>query len=178
MQSEQEVPADNPEADPPEQSAPSPAPAAPRRIALISAPRRQLAFPSRPIKLYSPSEFFTLALTLATRTADKTFILSPRYGLLAPDGPALAPYQEAFDRWPPAQRRAWAERVIAALVPRLRPGDICVFYAGRAYREDIQYRLRALGYASEVPLQGLDPDAQLDRLRELVAESAAGTAAE
>jgi hypothetical protein len=47
-----------------------------------------------------------------------------------------------------------------------------VFYAGRAYREDLQYRLRALGYAIEVPLQGLDPDAQIDRLRELAGETA------
>ncbi len=178
MQLDPEVPTDSQEADPSEQPAPAPAPASPRRIALISAPRRQLAFPSRPTKLYSPSEFFTLALTLATRTADKTFILSPRYGLLAPDGPALAPYQEAFDRWLPAQRRAWAERIMVALLPRLRPGDICVFYAGRAYREDIQHRLRAQGYPSEIPLQGLDPDAQLDRLRELVAATEGGAAAE
>jgi hypothetical protein len=54
----------------------------------------------------------------------------------------------------------------------LRPGDHCVFYAGRAYREDLQYRLRAQGYECEVPLQGLDPDAQLDRLRELVGDVA------
>lgn len=143
----------------------------PRRVALISAPRRQLPFPARPARLYSPSEFFTLALTHATRTAARTFILSPRYGLLSPDGPAVAPYKEAFDRWSPAQRRTWAERVLAALLPRLQPDDLCVFYAGRAYREDLQYKLRALGYASEVPLQGLDPDAQIVRLRELVGDT-------
>lgn len=157
----------------PEDSALSPQSSAPRRVALISAPRRQLAFPARPDRLYSPSEFFSLALAHAARTADRTFILSPRYGLLAPDGPAVAPYKEAFDRWPPAQRRAWAERVLAALLPRLRPGDTCVFYAGRAYREDLQYKLRGRGYAIEVPLQGLDPDAQITRLRELVGETSA-----
>jgi hypothetical protein len=142
-----------------------------RRVALISAPRRQLPFPARPARLYSPSEFFTLALAHATRTADRTYILSPHHGLLRPDGPVIAPYREAFDRWTPAQRRAWAERILAALLPHLQPGDCCVFYAGRAYREDLQYRLRALGYTIEVPLQGLDPDAQIDRLRELAGAS-------
>jgi hypothetical protein len=142
-----------------------------RRVALISAPRRQLPFPARPARLYSPSEFFTLALAHATRTAARTYILSPHHGLLRPDGPVIAPYREAFDRWTPAQRRTWAERILAALLPHLQPGDCCVFYAGRAYREDLQYRLRALGYTIEVPLQGLDPDAQIDRLRELAGAS-------
>jgi hypothetical protein len=147
-------------------------------VALISAPRRQLPFPARPARLYSPSEFFSLALAHAGRTAGQTFILSPRYGLLAPDGPAVAPYKAAFDRWSPAERRAWADRVLAALLPHLQPGDCCVFYAGRAYREDLQHKLRGLGYAVEVPLQGLDPDAQLARLHELAAASAEGEAAE
>lgn len=159
-------------------AAPPPPPATFRRVALISAPRRQLPFPARPARLYSPSEFFTLALAHAQHTAQRTFILSPRHGLLSPDGPVIAPYKEAFDHWAPVQRRAWAERILTALLPRLRPGDHCVFYAGRAYREDLQYRLRAQGYECEAPLQGLDPDAQLDRLRELVEEATGHQAAE
>src|SRR4051794_946181 len=141
----------------------------PSLIALIAAPRRQLPFPAPPARLYSPSEFFTLALALATRTASQVYILSPRYGLLAPNGPPVRPYKsDSLDLWSPARRHAWADQILQALLPHLRPGATCVFYAGRAYRSEIQYRLGQLGYPSEAPLQGLDPEAQLARLRELV----------
>src|SRR5690349_4582631 len=138
-------------------------------IALVAAPRRQLPFPAPPARLYSPSEFFTLALALATRTAGQVYILSPQYGLLAPYGPPVRPYKsEPLDLWPPARRHAWTDQILQALLPHLHPGMSCVFYAGRAYRAEIQYRLGQLGYPSEAPLQGLDPDAQLARLRALV----------
>ena len=141
-----------------------------RRVALIAAPQRQLPFPARPSQLFGPSEFFTLAITLAGRTADRIYILSPRYGLLVPDGPVIAPYRiDPPDLWPPARRRAWAEGILAALLRHLRPDDICVFYTGRAYRETVQYRLTQLGYRCEIPLQGLTPDSQIEHLRAAVA---------
>src|SRR5205814_1899977 len=88
-------------ADRPAPALPPAAPAPGRRIALIAAPGRQLPFPARPDRLFSPSEFFTLALTLAGRTANRTYILSPHYGLLPPDGPAIAPYRsDPPDLWP------------------------------------------------------------------------------
>lgn len=147
-------------------------------IALVAGTRRQVPFPARPARLYSPSEFFTLALTLAQRTADRVFILSPRYGLLAPAGPAVRPYKiDPPDLWPPARRHAWADAVLRALLPHLRPGDTCAFYAGRAYRAEIQYRLTQLGYPCVAPLQGLDPEGQLARLRALVDETEPGAAA-
>src|SRR4051812_47072200 len=165
---------DTQQPDSPE-NAESPSPRSASRIALIAAPGRMLPFPARPAQLYSASEFFTLALAAARRIPGRVYILSPRYGLLRPDGPPVRPYKsDPPDLWPPARRHAWADQIVAALLPHLRPGDTCIFYAGRAYRSEIQYKLAQLGYSGEAPLQGLDPEAQLARLRILAGEAPDG----
>ena len=82
------------------------------------------------------------------------YILSAKYGLLAPDT-RIAPYDLALSDLPAAERRAWSEQVLENLkarVPTLN-GNMIEIHAGKAYVEyGVEDGLREAGAIVHRPL--------------------------
>ena len=124
-----------------------------RKIALVACVYRKNSRPMPARDLYS-SDWFQKASAYAVRMADEWYILSARYGLVAPDT-VIAPYDETLNKMPVAARRAWARRVLSDLSGRLRPGDHVLILAGEKYREHLLAPIRQMGCEVQVPMEGL-----------------------
>ena len=90
------------------------------------------------------------------------WILSAGYGLVAPDQP-IATYDRTLNAMSAAERRAWGERVVAALRAELGDlrGTVFEVHAGSRYVDAIEPGLRVLGAKVEVPTAGLGLGEQL-----------------
>lgn len=96
----------------------SPVPAEPRgegrTIALIACSKQKRSAPCRARELYSPSTLFELSYQYAKANADRVYILSAKYGLVAEDA-VIAPYDETLNDQSAEARKAWALRVLEQL---------------------------------------------------------------
>ena len=99
-------------------------------------------------------------------------ILSAQYGLVHPEK-EIGPYEKTLKTMRGEERRAWADCVLAALVPCLDGVDTVVFLAGRPYRQFLEPKLRERGLAVRVPMSGLRYGQQLARLNACLHASAA-----
>ena len=90
-------------------------------------------------------------------------ILSALHGLVEPTT-RIAPYEKTLLTMSVEERRAWASRVLAALLPLARAKGRVVMLAGARYREFLVAPLRAAGNAVEVPMEGLRLGEQLSWL--------------
>jgi hypothetical protein len=127
-------------------------------VACVGEKRTSLA----PAQDLYQSPWFRKARAYAERYADRWFILSALYGLIAPDE-IREPYNVTLNTMKAPERFAWAERVwpqILAAVPDPRRYRI-VFLAGKHYRHHLAERLLVLGYDVEVPMEGLGIGEQL-----------------
>jgi hypothetical protein len=100
------------------------------------------------------SDWFRKARQYAEASGCPWFILSAKYGLVAPDQ-VVAPYELTLNIMAVAERRAWAKRVdrqLAEAVPELAA---VVFLAGERYREFLAEHLTDRGVAVSVPMEGL-----------------------
>jgi hypothetical protein len=135
-------------------------------IALVACVGKKNSAPMPARDLYI-SAWFRKASTYAARVADEWYILSAKYGLVAP-GTIIEPYDETLNRMPIAARRAWARRVIEDLRRVLKPGDHVVILAGSRYRQDLMDPIRQMGCSVEVPMEGLRIGKQLRWLKQHV----------
>ncbi len=135
-----------------------------QKIALVACVG-QKALTSQPAHLLYTSAWFQKAAAYAQQIADRWFILSAQYGLVAPEQ-VIAPYEQTLNRMAASRRRAWAERVLAGLQQEVRPGDEIVILAGQRYREYLVAPLQALGCEVRVPMAGLRIGEQLRWLNE------------
>ena len=105
------------------------------RIALISCSKRKNSCPCPASELYSASLLFSLLYKYAKANADRVYIISAKYGLVAEDE-VLEPYDETLNAKPAAERRAWAQRVLNQLsqVCDVRKTEF-VILAGQRYHE-------------------------------------------
>ncbi len=135
-----------------------------RKIALVACVSRKnsMQMPARDLYI---SDWFRKASAYATRVADEWYILSAKYGLVAPDT-VIEPYDETLNRMPAAARRAWAERVSKELSQVLRPGDQVMLLAGIKYRENLIGPIREMGCSVEIPMEGLGIGKQLRWLKQ------------
>ena len=62
------------------------------------------------------------------------------------------------------ERREWADRVSAALMPIVQSGDEVIMLAGERYREGLVPWLAGRGVSVTIPLAGLMMGQQLQRL--------------
>ena len=131
-------------------------------VGLVSCVSRKLASAAEARSLYA-STWFVKAREYVEAHCDTWFILSAKYGLVAPSA-VIAPYEETLNEKSVAERRAWAERVWIQLIPHLHPGDRIVVLAGERYREFLLPRLVQHGCTVEVPMQGLRIGRQLQWL--------------
>lgn len=132
------------------------------RLALVSCVKMKASGP-RPAKDLYVSPLFRALRTYAEATADKWYILSAEHGLLHPET-IVAPYERTLIRMRAADRQNWADRVEAALVLILHPGDEVIMLAGERYRERLLPWLLQRNVGVEVPLNGLKMGQQLQRL--------------
>jgi hypothetical protein len=135
-----------------------------KAIALVACVGKKKPIPSLARDLYI-SDWFLKASVYAARVADMWYILSAKYGLVAP-GTVIEPYDETLNRMGVKARRAWARRVLADLKRVLQPGDRVVILAGGRYREGLMGPLRRMGCTVEVPMEGLRIGEQLRWLKQ------------
>lgn len=133
-----------------------------KTLFLVSCVGRKLAAPARARDLYA-SEWFKKARAYVEAHGDRWVILSAKYGVVDPDA-EIAPYERTLATMPIAERRAWADRVLASLRPRLSGVERVVVLAGSRYREFLVEPLRQLGVELDVPLAGLPIGKQLQWL--------------
>ena len=128
---------------------------------LISCVRKKRPAPALAKDLYL-SEWFLRARGFVEATGHPWFILSAKYGLVAPDQ-LLAPYEETLNRTGIAGRRAWARGVEAQMDEQLPDFYRVVVLAGQRYREFLMDYL-SRRWVVEVPLEGLRIGEQLSWL--------------
>lgn len=98
-------------------------------------------------------------------TDARWFILSARYGLVAPNA-EIEPYERTLNTLGVAERRAWAASVLVKLLPELAGEKRVVMFAGQRYREFLIEPLREQGIKVEVPMANLALGEQLAWLSE------------
>ena len=111
------------------------------------------------------SPWFQKARCFAERQAAEWFILSAKYGLVAPDQ-VIEPYNETLNEKTVAERREWSRKVVQELRPRCTPETSIVILAGEKYREFLLPALRDFGCRVEIPMEGLAIGEQLHWLSE------------
>lgn len=128
-----------------------------QRVGLVGCTKSKRAIPSPARDLYDPSTLFRGRRAYVERTCGRWFVLSALYGLVDSDR-VIEPYDVTLKRAPIAERRAWSERIVAALRERL--GDLqgvefeC--HAGSEYLDfGVADGLRSLGATVVVPTEGL-----------------------
>ena len=124
-----------------------------RTVALVACvnTKKTAAAPAR--QLYC-SDWFGKACAYANHVADEWYVLSAKYGLLAPDT-VIAPFNETLERTRAATGRLWAARVPRGLSNVLEPGDRVILLAGVDYRANLVATIRAMGCTVEVPMERL-----------------------
>ena len=152
-----------------EQGRDGPRPAAPRypggkALWLVSCVKTKRSSPCRAEDLYS-SAWFVKARAYAERQDCPWRILSAKYGLVRPEA-VIEPYEKTLKKMGAAERREWAERVLAQLEPELAGIDAVVFLAGQSYREFLEGPLRNRGLDVRVPMEGLSQGRQLSWLND------------
>lgn len=113
--------------------------------------KRTAAAPARDLYV---SQGFRDARAIVEAQGARWFILSALYGLVEPER-LIGPYEYTLNTLGVAERKAWAKRVLAVLLPSLPPRCRVVFFAGARYREFLEAPLRAAGHPVEVPMEGL-----------------------
>jgi cytoplasmic iron level regulating protein YaaA (DUF328/UPF0246 family) len=131
-------------------------------IGLVSCVSAKRERPMEARELYC-SPLFEKARDYAEGRCDSWFILSAKYGLVAPDR-VIEPYNETLKDKKVDQRRAWADVVWRDLRPALSPGDRVVILAGEKYREFLVERIARHGCVLDVPMEGMSIGRQLQWL--------------
>ncbi len=109
------------------------------------------------------SDWFCKARACVERMGHPWLILSAKYGLVDPER-TIEPYDKTLKAMPVAERRAWAQSVLAELGPALAGVDTVVFFAGMDYRKYLEPVLRQQGFRVRVPMEGLSQGRQLSWL--------------
>lgn len=106
-----------------------------KTVALIACSKQKRSVPCWASELYAPSTLFALSYAYAKRIADRVYILSAKYGLVAEDA-VIAPYDETLNDKSVEERKAWSRMVLSQLsqVCDLRR-DHFILLAGSHYCE-------------------------------------------
>lgn len=133
------------------------------RIGLVGCTKSKLQARSPAKQLYMASALFRGRRRCVERTCDRWFILSAKHGLVDPDT-ELEPYDETLVGARRSTKRAWADRVLAALLGRVQDLPEVVFecHAGADYLDHgLADGLLSRGASVERPVDGLSLGRQL-----------------
>jgi hypothetical protein len=136
-------------------------------IYLVSCVAKKRASPALAKDLYV-SEWFLRVRRYVEATGCRWFILSPKYGLVAPDQ-LLVPYEQDLKTMSVADRRTWARGIQVQMDHQLPNVEHIVVFAGQRYREFLLEYFRDRAATVEVPLEGLRIGEQLNWLGRHVA---------
>jgi DGQHR domain-containing protein len=126
----------------------------PTTVGLVACSKAKANRAMAAAQLYT-SLLFRRATDYCRRHDDRWFILSARHGLVAPEQ-VLEPYDDTLAGRKPAERQAWAGRVVAELQRRGLGHAKFFLHAGRQYAGVLLNKLDC-----EWPLAGLAIGAQL-----------------
>lgn len=131
-------------------------------IALVScvATKRTGKFAAR--DLYA-SAWFKKVRQHIERAGLTWYILSAKYGLVAPDQ-EIETYEMTLNNMSLHDRHAWAHRVMGQIVEQMPGCDRFAMFAGTRYREFLQPILAAHNAKIQVPMKGLTQGRQLNWL--------------
>lgn len=121
-------------------------------VYLVSCVGKKLNHEACAKDLYD-STLFRLARRYVEKRSGTWFILSAKYGLVAP-GERIAPYDQTLNDMKIADRRAWACSVTRQMNTEIGQCDRCVILAGNRYREFLMDYLNDR-FHTEVPMDGL-----------------------
>lgn len=127
-------------------------------IYLVSCVGKKRGHAAEAKDLYA-SEWFIRARAFVERSGGDWFILSAKFGLVAPDQ-KIEPYEQTLNDMSVAERRAWAAKVQEQMERTLPASGRCFVLAGQRYREFLMGYLVAR-YSIEVPMKGLAIGQQL-----------------
>ncbi len=136
-----------------------------KRIALVACVSSQSDSPAPASELFQ-GEWFSLCRQYGMQCSEEWYILSAKYGLIAPEV-VIEPYSDTIRGMNTPARRQWAHRVslnLPAVVPK---NAYVTLLAGSRVRDVIVPQLEKLGCEVNLPLSGLNPAQQLRRLKEL-----------
>ena len=121
-------------------------------IALVSCVKSKVVGPCPAKDLYR-SALFRYMRAYAEDHADRWFILSAKFGLVAPDV-VMESYEQTLNGASISVRRAWADRVAGQMREQriLRPGVSFLWLAGQAYQKHLSQIL--VDYEQIDPLVG------------------------
>ncbi|MBE6908982.1 MAG: hypothetical protein E7474_05190 [Ruminococcaceae bacterium] len=137
---------------------------APMKVALISCTKEKMPCRCMARELYSPSTLFSLSYQYARQHADKIYILSAKYGLLAEDA-IVEPYDLTLKTMSREERIQWTYRVYDQLKANCSVNeDTFMILAGRSYYE---FLLPMLPNAT-LPLGSLPMGKRIAYLNDLV----------
>jgi hypothetical protein len=128
-------------------------------IVLVSCAKRKLAHPA-PARLLYCSPWFEKVRDVVEAKGARWFVLSAMHGLVAPET-RVAPYDRTLNQMGIAERRAWANGVLQAMLAQVVDEQHLVIFAGRLYREFLEEPLRHGGMTVTVPMEGLRQGEQL-----------------
>ncbi len=132
-------------------------------LGLVGYTEQQREDPARPGDLYDPSPLFRAARAYCQHHYDEWLIVSAKHGVLEPEGPPIAPYEETLYDASVPHRQNWARRVRGQLTGReLDPDDTTfVMHTGPLYVEELRPLLSAGGASVELPLGDRGHDERL-----------------
>ena len=128
-------------------------------MVLISCVKSKLSH-SAPARALYTSGWFRKVRDIVEASGARWFVLSSRYGLVAPDA-EIAPYDYTLNTVGVDERKGWATNVLDKLLPELASEMRVVMFAGRRYREFLVEPLRQRGIEVEVPMAKLTRGEQL-----------------
>jgi hypothetical protein len=131
-------------------------------VVLVSCVKSKLSHSAPARKLYT-SEWFQKTRDLVEASGARWFVLSSRYGLVAPNV-EIAPYDYTLNSLGVSERQAWAAEVLKVLLPLLTNEKRVVMFAGDRYREFLVEPLERHGITVEVPMAHLRRGEQLSWL--------------
>jgi hypothetical protein len=145
-------------------SPPHPAPAAAEpAIYLVSCVGKKRLTPCAARDLYT-SEWFVKARAYVEVTGCRWFILSSKYGLVAPTE-TVEPYELTLNEMSRSARQQWAQHVVAQMDATLPAANKIIVFAGLRYREFLMDYLQRRAPRVEIPMQGLSIGKQLQFLK-------------
>lgn len=128
-------------------------------VFLVSCVSQKRSEPALAKDLYV-SALFTKARRYVEAGGGPWFILSAKYGLVAPDQ-VLDPYNETLNKMGVAERREWAKFVQSQMDQQLPNADRVVILAGKRYREFLMDYLTRRYRSVEIPMDRLKIGEQL-----------------
>lgn len=136
-------------------------------IYLVSCSKVKLTVPSPAAELYQ-SLWFRTAHSLIERQQAQWFILSAKYGLLAPTR-LIEPYEQTLKLMTAGERRLWAQDTAEEIFLQVEPCHLTLL-AGKYYREYLTPLLESRGFTWEAPLSRLGIGSQISFMqRKIVA---------